>query len=65
MTGDWRWRGWDDVRDGYEDGADALKHAIYFLIFVVNAFRIGLKTAIENKVGMLQWDTFLMMGCTN
>ena len=47
------------------NGADALKHAVYFFIFVVNAFGIGLKTAIENKVGMLQWDTFLMMECTN
>lgn len=40
------------------NSADALKRYLFF-IFVVNAFGIGLKTAIENKVGMLQWDTFL------
>lgn len=43
MTGDWRWRGWDDVRDGYEDDADALKHAIYFLFLLSMHFVLDLK----------------------
>lgn len=43
MTGDCRWRGWDDVREGYECGADALKHAVYFLFLLSMHLLLDLK----------------------
>lgn len=65
MTGDRRGRGWDDMHNGYEQRCRCIETRYFIFTFVVNAFGIGLKTAIENKVGMLQWDTFFMMECTN